>query len=174
MKAGLSQVTGDSGYQCRNYFPSACLLYDWCYPALTPDQRNKLRADIEMCADWVWPETNPPRKNDWAIDNPLNNYFAGFLTTWMAGLALFGDSAKAQGYIDNARAKFATRFMPQLDSGPWKGGVSPEGTSYGVDFVRLILLCLEAENTAVGGGQVWLGDPFVTAVLHLTTPSMDR
>lgn len=174
LPTGVHEVDGDSGYQARNYFLAACLLYDWCYPALNATQRNQLRADIEACADWVWPETNPSRKGQWGVDNPGNNYFYGFLCTMLVGLALSGDSGKAQGYVDNALSKWSSGALPYI-TGPAAGGYFVEGTSYGVDSWRLIGLITYAYSTAAGlTAPFWGQSPEVNALLHLTTPTLDR
>jgi len=174
MADGIKQVTGDSGYPCRTYFPSASMVFDLCYPALTPQNRTDLRVDIETCARWVWPETNPLRVGQWAVDNPLNNYWWGFMYTWMAGLALYGDSTQAQSMIDLALTKWKTMAMPAL-SGVGAGGLLPEGTNYSVASASFMLQQLLAHQTATGE-DIIATTPFVmdsvTAMLHLTTPSL--
>ena len=176
MAAGLGQVTGDSGYQCRNYFVAASILLDWGYSALTPAQRTQLATDIAACADWVWPETNPSRKGAWAIDAPGNNYYHGFMLTWLAGLALFGDSPKAQGYIDNALAKWNTVVLPYL-TGTAVGGCFLEGSNYGIGSLRSLLYYLLAHSTATDqnlmSGTPWTMDA-IGQLISQTTPTLDQ
>lgn len=174
LPTGIHEVDGDSGYQARNFFPAASLLFDWCYPALNATQRAQLRADIEACSDWVFPRTNPSRAGAWGVDNPGNNYHAGFMTTWMAGLALYGDSAKAQGYVDEASRRWSAMVTPYLQ-GPATGGLWNEGTNYGTASTGFYLYSLLAHQTATGedliGTNPWFRD-MVAAMLQLTNPPM--
>jgi hypothetical protein len=116
VNGGLGTITGDSGYQVRVVLPAMAVGYDWCYDRLTPAQRAQFQTQMEQWADWVWPETNPARATAWAVDNPGNNYYHGFMMTWLVGLALAGDSPKAIGYIDLARQKWLTAVQPYLNT----------------------------------------------------------
>jgi hypothetical protein len=171
---GTSEVSGDSGYQARNYFPAACVCLDWLSPWLSSAQRSTLIADIETCADWIWPETTPSRKGAWGVDDPGSNYYQSFMFTWLAGLALFGESGKAQGYLDNARRRWDTEVAPYLNSLA-RGGVWPEGLGYGTGSTGFLLWYLLAHQSATGedliGATPWCTDA-VTAMLQFTTPSL--
>jgi hypothetical protein len=171
---GVHEIDGDSGYQCRNYFPAACLLYDWCWTGLNAAQRDQLRADIEVCANWVWPDTNPARKGQWAVDNPLNNYWWGFMYTWLAGLAIAGDSGQAPAFYAAGQGRWSGLALPVLQ-GIGKGGMLPEGTNYSVASVSFMLMQLLAHESATGETLTtpWHND-FVTAMLHLTVPTMNE
>lgn len=174
MKAGVNQISPDSFYQCRNYFVAAPIVYDWLNPWLSAVQKSQLQADIEACADAVWPETSPSRSSGWAVSDSLNNYFYGFMLTWIAGISLYGDSTKAQGYIDNARAKYNSLVLSAM-LGPMAGGVTPEGTGYGSVSVMELLQSTLAHQTATGedliGTNPWFSD-VVSAMIHLTNPPM--
>jgi hypothetical protein len=174
MAAGVGQVTPDSGYQSRNFFPAASIVYDWLYDWMMQPQRDQLRASIELCADWVFPRSNPSRKGQWGVDQPGNNYHAGFLTTWMAGLALSGDSPKAQGYIDEAVSRWTNLVTPYL-ANEARGGMWAEGVSYGTATTGFYLYSLLAHQSATGEDLIspnpWFTD-MVTAMLHLTNPAM--
>jgi hypothetical protein len=141
---------------------------------MTLSQRLALANSIETCADWVWPETNPGRVGQWAVDNPGNNYFHGFMLTWMAGLTLSGESAKAQGYIDNARHRWDTVVAPYLQ-GPASGGLWAEGSNYGTESTGFILYNLIAHQTATGEDLIssnpWFTDA-VSAMIQTTNPPM--
>lgn len=171
---GTNEVSGDSGYQARNYFPAACVCLDWLHGWLTPAMRGQLIADIEVCADWIWPETNPSRTTGWAVASPGSNYYQSFMFTWLAGLALFGESPKAQGYLDNARRRWDTEVIPYLN-GAARGGVWPEGLGYGTGSTGFLLWYLLAHQSATGedliAGTPWCKDA-VTAMLHFTTPAL--
>lgn len=173
---GIGEVTPDSGYQCRNYFPAAAIVYDWLHDWLQPADRAALKEDLEVCADWVWPETNPARIHQWGVDADMsgNNYHLAFQFTWMAGLALSGESSKAQGYIDNARRRWDTEILPYLQ-GPAQGGLFPEGLGYGIESTKFILWNLLAHQTATGENLIdatpWCHDA-VSAMLHMTNPTL--
>ena len=178
MSSGLGQVTGDNGYQCRNYFPTATIVYDWLYSVLTPTQRQQLQSDIETCADWVWPETNPSRIGAWGVNDPGSNYFHGFMFTWMAGLAMYGDSAKASGYINNAVTRWNSLVIPYMSTGG-SGGYLLDGTNYGTDSIGYMLWYLLAHMTSTGEDLInspsftWMKDA-MTCMLHITSPTRDR
>jgi hypothetical protein len=179
MASGIGQVTGDSGYQARNLFPAASVVLDWCYPALTAAQRTALVASIEMCADWIYPRTNPSRVGQWGVEQYGNNYHAGFQYTWTAGLALYGDSAKAQGYIDEGLRRWNSDVLPYLNTTA-AGGALLEGTSYSVDYLGMTMLQLLAHSTATDTDLLtpqlatgWCSDA-IRWLAHMTAPTMDR
>src|SRR5207237_6577720 len=145
----------------------------WCYPALSAAQRAQLVADIDACAAWVYPRSNPSRVGAWAIDSVGNNYHAGFQFTWLAGLALMGDHPNAQGYLDEALRRWNSMVLPYLNTTA-KGGVLFEGTSYSTDWLGMTLLQLLAHSTATDQDLLtpqlstgWCGVA-ITATLQLT------
>ena len=179
MQVGLSQITGDNGYQARNYFPASAIVLDWCYPALTTDQRTKLVTDMEACCDWVWPSTNPSRKGSWAVDAPLNNYWWGFQLVGMAGLAMMGESAKAPTYVSQAVDRWNTIGLPALTAQA-TGGYIPEGTAYETGSLRSMMWWLLAHSTATDQDLLtpqlasgWVQDA-ITCQIQLSTPTLDR
>jgi hypothetical protein len=165
---GTGEVSPDSGYACRSYFPAASVCRDYLDPWLSPAQKAKLEADLRTCAAWVWPETNPSRAGAWAVDNPGNNYWYGFLTTWLAGLTL-GDDA----IINLALSKWTTMASPYL-AGPAAGGCMYEGTSYSTDSLSLMMFSTYAHATATGTayGVPWQNQA-LQMLAHQTTPEMD-
>lgn len=174
MQAGLGQVSTDSFYQCRNYFIAAPLVFDWLHDWMSAAQRDQLQADLEACTASVWPETNPSRKGQWAVDNPNNNYYHGFMLTWLAGLALFGDSFQAQFTIDLTRGKWDSMVVPMF-KGVGSGGYMIEGTAYGSASTMEILQYTLAHQSATGedliASQPWFTD-LVSTMLALTNPPM--
>jgi hypothetical protein len=175
MQSGLGQITRDSYYDCRTFFPTSAVCLDWCHDAMTAAERAALIKDIETCAAAVWPETNPSRTGQWAVDDPANNYYHGFMTSWMAGLALSGESSQAASILALSQTKWDTKVLPCL-AGQAAGGYFVEGTSYGVDSTRLMAFYLLANSTATDtdlyGQTPWVKDA-VTALIHLTVPAMD-
>src|SRR5262249_61768105 len=121
---------GTHGYAVRNVLSDVSIAYDWCYGRLTPTLRSRFRAQLEEWADWVWPETNPSRVGGWSVENPGDNFYHGFMMTWLVGLALSGDSPKAQAYIDVALKRWNTQARPFMENYQ-PGGYMLEGTSYG-------------------------------------------
>lgn len=174
---GLDAVTYDAGYGARTVLPAMAVGYDWCYDRMTADQRTRFRTQMEAWADWVWPETNPARASGWGVTLIGNNYYSGFMMTWMIGLALHGDSPKATGYIDAARDRWLTKLRPHLER--FGGGYMLEGTNYGTGSVFRICELLAAHATATGEefltapGFNWPRET-VLAKIHLTTPDRKR
>jgi PKD repeat protein len=176
--AGIDAVTADSGYPVRTVLPGMAIGYDWCYDRLTPLQRSQFRAQMEVWADWVWPETNPSRATAWAVNNAGDNYFHSFMMTWMVGLALAGESSKATGYIDMGLQRWSQMVLPYLDQYA-AGGYLMEGTSYGAGSTFRMFWYLSAHASATG--EDLLNAPGVTwprqamlCKLHLTAPTRDR
>jgi uncharacterized protein DUF4962 len=175
---GMTSVTADQGYGARSVLPAMAVGYDWCYDRMTPEQRAAFRLQMEQWADWVWPETNPVRATGWAVRAPGDNYFHGFMMTWLVGLALYGDSDKAPGYIDLARQRWQEQVRPYLERFG-AGGYPMEGTSYGAGSLFRIFWYLAAHSTATdedlfqAPGFNWPREA-ITAKLYLTTPTLDR
>ena len=176
MAAGLGQVQPDSGYPCRSYFVGSSLVLDYCWEAMTDEERASLIADVETNAAWVWPETNPSRASAWGVNNPGNNYFHGFMMTWLAAVALGDSSRKSAGLFALCQSKWENLVLPYL-AGPAAGGYMVEGTSYGVDSVRLMLLYQLALLTGTDmGSTASLRWPLEACrlLMYLTAPTMDR
>ena len=172
---GTDGITGDSYYYTRTVLPSMAVGWDWCYARLSAAQRTAFRAQMEAWADAVWPETNPARAGAWGVNKPGSNYFHGFMMTWMIGLALLGESAKAQGYVDLAKSKWNSIVVPYLAQ-YGAGGYLLEGTNYGPDILEFIFSYLTAHRTATGEdflnvppGNFWAREALL-AKLYLATP----
>lgn len=169
MGVGLRQVTPDSGYNCRTYYQAAAAVYSWCAPVMTAAELAALQADMEACADWAWPETNPARAGAWGVNDPGNNYYHGFMGTWLIGRALALVSPKAVGYAANANHRWTTEVIPYLHNDA-AGGYLQEGLNYGTSSLCSMLYYLTAAGLL---GEPWLADA-VRARLHLTTPDRSR
>jgi hypothetical protein len=173
---GTGAVSPDSGYQCRSYFPPISAAYDWLYPDLSPADRQRMADHMTLCFNWVWPETNPARANDWAIDNPGNNYYHGFLSSWMVPLALGADSLNTPSMMALSQSKWDQAVLPYLGSTA-SGGYMIEGTSYGVDSWRLMSFYRLALATATQAGTGAFVPSLIEArrmLAALTTPDWGR
>jgi hypothetical protein len=176
INGGTGAVSPDSGYQCRAYFPPMAAAYDWLYPALTAADRQRMADHMCLCFDWVWPETNPSRANDWAIDNPGNNYFHGFLSSWMVPVALGEGHAATPSMLALSQKKWEDAVLPYLGSTA-AGGYMIEGTSYGVDSWRLMTFYRLALATGTDAGTAALPPTLREAMrllAHMTTPDWSR
>jgi hypothetical protein len=167
-------ITRDSGYDTRNLFPTLALGYDWCYDRLTDDQKQRICRRLEQWVEWTWPDTNPARAGAWAVNNPGNNYWIGFLSTWMVGLALLGDSPKASGFISLAQQKWQQVGRPYYDR-YHKGGYPSEGTAYGKPGALLEVLAAHStatdENLLDPATLAWVKE-VAYCWMHVTAPSL--
>jgi Bacterial Ig domain/Periplasmic copper-binding protein (NosD) len=143
----------------RDFMRNVCLVYDWCYARLTPQQRANWISYMNKALFVTWNET--PDANaiydtkDWATSNPNNNYFYNYIlaTTYVA-LATYGENPGTfvhNGqtynvyYLMNARnassdrytdayeflmAKLNEQAFPSID-GLGVGGGWLEGENYG-------------------------------------------
>ena len=129
---------------------AAALVYDWCYPELTANQRRTL-------IDWI--NTNfQELENEY--DSPWHNYAVSL--TWafgIAGYATQGDNQRAEAMIQNARqARYAQYIEPGLrfsgDGGAWA-----ESSGYGANTTLRLVQYAEAVLTATGE-DIFHGAPF--------------
>lgn len=162
----------DRGYYYRTVIPEMSVGLDWCYDAMTSEQRKQIATWLMGRADAIWPDTNPTT-NAYAADRPSNNYFTGYLMTWIAALAVHGDEPRADNHLQLALTKYQNILRPFFD-GWGKGGVFAEGTGY--DSVSRIALILDAYLTATGNDLVndtdFLKDSLLWRI-HATVPTRD-
>jgi hypothetical protein len=116
----------DSQDQYRWYGEVAILIYDWCYSELTAEQRQAMR---DRWDGYV----KTGNQQSWGgPDMPESNYYWGYLRNSLEwGIATYGESTAAQGFIDNA---LVTRWQGTFLAYAAKdasGGVPPEGSQYG-------------------------------------------
>ncbi len=142
-----NSLTRDSYYDYRTVMPNMSAGFDWCYAQMTPAQRQQVASWLMDRADDVWPETNPARRTGWAVDDPANNYFYGFLETWVAALAVYGDDPRAPAHIQLAMTKYRSRVRTYTD-GWGQGGFFAESTNY--DSTARLASILDAHMTAAG------------------------
>jgi hypothetical protein len=178
-----AQVASDSYLGIGSEIGSLALVYDWCWSALTADQRERWIAYANQAVWNVWhPEEanwggNAYPWSGWSIDNPSNNYYYSFLrATMLLGLATLGENEQAQTWIDTFRAnKIEDQLVPTFTT-DLQGGGSREGTGYGVSMNALFQLYDMWEATT--GERIWDLTPHTRAslayLLHYTVPTLDR
>src|SRR5436305_1619454 len=107
----------------------ACLAAGFVF--LSPACSQKREAiDLQPGHPQVWPETNPSRAGGWAIDDPANNYYYGFLMSWPASLAAYGEDPvtggtrsspnRPQYHLNLALSKYRKRVRSFTDG--WGAG----------------------------------------------------
>ncbi len=146
-----------NGYYYRSIIPGVAAGYDWCYSALSAAQKSQGAKWMMDRADAVWPETTPSRSGGWAVRDPGNNYYWGFMMTWPAALAAYGDDPTSGGTVSSpnrpqyhlnlALSKWRKEVRPVMD-GEGEGGVFIEGTNY--DSSHQMAIALDAHKTATG------------------------
>src|SRR5579883_1617728 len=87
-------LTDDSNYNYRTVIPDVSAGLDWCYDKMTTAQHQQVATWLMDRADQIWPETNPAQVGAWAVDDPADNYYYGYLMSWPAALAAYGDDTK--------------------------------------------------------------------------------
>ncbi len=160
----------------RFVIPQVACVYDWCYDLLTSEQRQRWGNQLVAWAWAVWPETNPDRVGKNGVDNPGDNFYAGFLMASFAGYALANTSQHitAMDIIALNRAKW-DRLRAYLEK--YSGGYSLEGTNYG-NWTRHFYY-LAATATATDTNDFldptfkWPEQVALTKI-HLTAPTRDR
>ncbi len=149
-----NNVQYDSGYGYRFDLPVVIMGLDWCYDGLSVAQRQQAATWLMNRADWVWPESNPPRYQGWGVNNVANNYYWGFMMTGPAALAAAGDdtgSGSVSGtnrpgyHIALALNHWNNTAVPYLSGGA-AGGAWPEGSGY--DTSGRVSLFADAFQTA--------------------------
>jgi hypothetical protein len=175
--APASEWTSPRGMYLPEYIIPVALVYDWCHDVLTAWQKVTLRDALDKWANWAWPETNPERKGQWAVDNPGSNMFHAYLSSWVAGLALHSPfSESGQDHMENARTRFLDVVHPYLAT-VGRGGYWLEGTGYGGLSSRYLFWYLAAHLSATGE-DLLNTTPFcaeyVRMLAHNTTPDGKR
>lgn len=178
-----AEVAGDSYLGVGNVVGDVALVYDWCYPALTAEQRTRWIAYANQA---VWNVWHPDEANwggvvhswsGWSVDNPSNNYYYSFLrATMLLGLATLGENEQAQTWIDTFRTEKIQNQLVPMFTADLPGGGSREGTGYGTAMGELFHLYDLWESTT--GERVWDLTPHTRAslayMLHATVPTLDR
>lgn len=162
----------------RDFMREVCLVYDWCYPRLTSQQRANWVNYMNKMLFITWndiPEANAIfDTGDWATNNPKQNYFYNYLlgTTYVA-LATYGENPGTFTHsgtqhqlfmLMNARdinsdrytdpyeflmAKFNEQMFPTLDV-LGVGGGWLEGENYGRAMKRHIFEAFQLLKETAG------------------------
>jgi hypothetical protein len=133
-----NNLTGDSGYGVRFNLPLVTMGLDWCYNGLSVAERRQAATWLMNRADWVWPESNPSRLNAHGTNNPVINYYWGFMMTGPAALAAAGDDTGTGAKSGSDRAAFhialvLNRWNGEVATyfaGMGAGGAWADGTGY--------------------------------------------
>jgi hypothetical protein len=182
----VSDISGDSFYFCRTLMPQLVAVYDWCYDWLVANGWERTYRDGMIAqANAVWPETDGTRTGAWAVNEPENNYYHGFMLTWMYGLCLFYADSAASGWVNHAVSRWQTEALPFLQSQDRtysaSGGVWTEGVSYGYGSTANIFRYLRGHATATGQNlftsgatngttSAWCKES-VLSLLYMTAPN---
>ncbi|HEX6739432.1 MAG TPA: hypothetical protein VF310_14235, partial [Vicinamibacteria bacterium] len=87
--ASVDIIRGDSFFNVKIYVPRVAAAFDWCHEQLTPAEKARFAGWLMDAAHRTW--NRLPGDSVWGLDDPSNNYFHGFLTTWLAAVAAHGD-----------------------------------------------------------------------------------
>ena len=179
----VPEVAGDSYLQIGDMIGDLALVYDWCYPQVTPAQRTRWIAYANQAVWNVWNNTAARWGgktfpwSGWSVDDPSDNYYYSFLrATMLLGLATKGESAQADAWIAKFRdTKILGQLVPTFDT-DLVGGGSREGTGYGVAMRGLFALYELWKATT--GEQLATRTPHtrasMLAMIHETMPTLDR
>lgn len=170
------EVAGDSYLQVGGMISDLALTYDWCAPAVTPQQRTRWAAYAEQAVWNVWhPDDaqwggHPFPWSGWSIDNPANNYYYSFVEATMYwGLAENSDTWL--GLLENDKLPALQSYMATLT-----GGGSQEGTGYGLShrtLFALYRLWRDATGEDLANANAHLTDS-IAWWIHATVPTLDR
>lgn len=178
-----AEVAFDSYLYVGDVIGDLALVHDWCFDAITPEQRTRW---LTYANQAVWNVWHPEEAtwggvsypwSGWSIDNPSNNYYYSFLrATLLLGLTSLGEHDSAQTWIDTFRTeKIEGQLVPTFE-GDLQGGGSREGTGYGVAMRNLFRLYDLWESST--GERIWdlTGHTRLSLpnAIHYTVPTLDR
>ena len=158
-------------------------VYDWTYPLLTPQQRERWINYANRAVSNLWNPDNAEwggrraRWGGWSVDNPFNNYYYSFLrATMLLGLATHGENPSAGAWLTKFRVdKINDQLVPAFNT-QLQGGGSREGTGYGTAMMNLWRLYDWWERST--GDRIATLTPHTLAslphLLHNITPTLDR
>ena len=155
-------VTGNSWYSARYLVPSSAVVFDWCYDAMTEDERTRFVNQLETWGDMILVSPQP----SWAWHDSSNNFWYGYMwALTSAGYALHGHSDSSSAYLDYVRDTMVPEALAQVNNerltwdistgsyeyGRSGGGEWSEGNAYGLVntdmFVPTLLAIMNAEGT---------------------------
>jgi hypothetical protein len=144
-QGGDDVIHYDSGYGIRTFGAYTALACDWLRGAPGFDDAMRVRASgrLEHWLAWY-------RTDGYLRDQPIANYYWGYLTTLsFAGLALGGDAPAAEQWLEQARHELSTRALPAIRD-ELKGGGWPEGYQYGEYTTLEVALVADAFRSGAG------------------------
>lgn len=103
------------------------MVYDWCYDAMTPEERNKIKEALLVKGIKHYVNSIERDRQDFWVDNPVSNW-AGVVNGGMglAALAIYHESEMAQKAV-----RYAQKYIPQfLDHVFLEDGGGHEGIMY--------------------------------------------
>lgn len=176
-------IANDSYLEVGDAVADLSLVYDWCFPQVTPDMARRW---IDYANQAVWNVWNHEEATwggraypwtGWSVDNPVNNFHSSFLeATMMLALATLEENALAEAWLAQFRTtKLELQLAPTFER-DLAGGGSREGTGYGTAMFRLFWLYdvweeTTGERIAEMTSHTRSSLPYL---LHATTPTLDR
>jgi hypothetical protein len=171
-------ATSAHGFGARVVIPEVAVTYDWLWPALNGIEKTRWAGFAMDCADWCWLETNPTKgvpplkyPDTWSQSNPGDNFYLGFLMSFLAALALSGEHPKAPVHLALGLEKLAG-LRAYLENYA-RGGFSLEGTAYG-NWIRhgylIAAMQTATDNPWAGFDQTFLAD-VARSRWQITAPS---
>jgi hypothetical protein len=146
--AGGQRVSTNSGFGIRNFGVAMAIGYDWLYPTLGSDLRQRVIDSLNAWIDWY--DANGFVRND-----PIANYFVGYLhAKTFASIATMGDNPKAAGYFQDVEERMWQKLVQPEYGVNLAGGGWPEGWGYGRRAVRGVAEFFWAAQT--GQGKDWI------------------
>jgi len=109
------------------------LAYDWLFNRLNPEERSLVEESLGEWAQKLYEASRGDKVqewNNWWTDAYVqNHYFIIHSALGMAGLALMGEDARAQDWIDQAVEKLAIGrdFLNGIRDGSWHEGITYQG-----------------------------------------------
>lgn len=179
----VPHAASDSYYFVGEDIGDLALTYDWCFDAVTADQKARWLAYANQA---IWNTWNPSAAkwggqamawSGWATHDPSDNYYYGFLkATMLVGLAAQGEDASADQWIAQFHdTKVMSELVPTFDA-DLVGGGSREGTGYGVAMKNLFALYDLWNQTT--GERLFAKTPHTRAsmlsFIHQVVPTLDR
>jgi hypothetical protein len=150
--SGGEDPSTDDGYGIRNYGVGMAIGYDWLAPALDAGTRAAVAAALETWIAWY-------DQNGFVRDQPIGNYFAGYLfAKGAAAIALQGSDANADVWWSDVATRLWAKLAAPAYQTSLAGGGWPEGWQYGPLSVRNIVGFVWAANTGKGA-SFWTDVP---------------
>lgn len=188
-KALMYQITGEAAYADQaiaaafelmadpvDYSSKSgdlALIYDWCYPRLSAEQRTRFVDYFNAWADRQYMEPFSGDVPGWGNYWPRYGYSFALM-----GLATFGDAPRAQEWLDEFRyRRFQDHDLPELeriaDGGSW-----PEGSIYDQIANLFRMKVLDAWHTATGENlftsTAWFRNRFAYLLMEHQPGFMDN